>query len=949
MSSFDPTDDTFLRERLADRYAVGPQVGKGGMGIVYRAVRRDDGQEVALKVLRPELAISLGLERFHREIALVSHLKHPRIVTLQRSGTIEHHGGLEIPYYDMPYVGGESLRARLDREGALPLADAIRITLEVGEGLAEAHRAGIIHRDIKPENILLTPQGAVLVDFGAARAVAQAAADRITESGLVVGTPSYMSPEQAGAEATLDGRSDIYSLACVLFEMLAGEPPFTGPSSQAIVARHLHEAPRSLRVVRPGVPEGMDRHLARALQKLPGDRFQTVEEFLAVLDTVTGAAPRPRRMAIAVLVGVGGLALAAVLYLVWPHPPELDDEQVMVFPLTPVGEGDSPSDGWDAALAIGQALEHTRPLRFLDGWRELDSLRRADPRALTPDQASRVARRSGARYFVDGTIRSSGDSIHTSLGLYDASTGARLQPASASGPAGTLPRVALQAMSVLLPRLIDSARSVDLTPLTDRQPAAVALWLLGERAYRESRFVGALDFYERAVAEDSLLGIAAVKGAQAASWESRFDRVERLLDVALAPGVVLPARWRRLAIGMRAYASGLADSAVAQLTRLAQDESRWPEASAALGEVFYHLLPSVSAPDSAARQWFLAAAGADSGFAPPRVHLAEMALRDGAVGDADRWIRELRRLEPRSPELRRLGLMRDCVAGDLDRQGWLRAARESPGDVFGAGRELLGGARQPSCADGAAEAILRAVPDSAALTYGAFLIRHGVLMATGQFAAVERLLDSTIAAGLGAVSQFYVLDLLAGAPLQAKASEVERGLRERLGDGYAGASPNALWTLSLYHLHQGDARRVRMLADTALGRLGSPVPSLDSLVAEAIAAHAALAAGDSVTARRRFAGLQSRGSRLAVAYSAPVVLAPERLLLARLNLAAGQPRAAAAAASVLDHPQPASFPAFVAASLQLRADAARLLGHSALERTLRARLDRLRPPPPGDR
>ena len=257
-----------LTAALAGRYRIERELGRGGMATVYLAHDLKHDRSVALKVLRPELAAVLGAERFLREIAVTARLDHPHILTLIDSG--EADGFL---FYVVPYVRGESLREKLTREKQLPIEQALQITQQVAGALDYAHRQGVIHRDIKPENILLHEGEAMVADFGIALAVTQGGGDRLTESGLRVGTPAYMSPEQATGDGQPDARSDVYSLAAVLYEMLAGEPPHTGPTAQAIIAKLLTEPPTRLGVVRRDVSSVIDAALARALAKLPAERF----------------------------------------------------------------------------------------------------------------------------------------------------------------------------------------------------------------------------------------------------------------------------------------------------------------------------------------------------------------------------------------------------------------------------------------------------------------------------------------------------------------------------------------------------------------------------------------------------------------------------------------------------------------------------------------------------
>ena len=271
-----------LNAALVGRYQVERELGRGGMATVYLARDLRHERLVALKVLHPELASALGPERFLREIRTVARLQHPHILSVHDSGE-----AAGLLWFTMPFVEGESLRDRLRREHQLPLDVAVRVAHEAARALDYAHRHGVIHRDIKPENILLTSDGDTLVaDFGIGRAVgAGDPEDRLTETGVVVGTPAYMSPEQGAGERELDGRTDVYSLGVVLYEMLAGEPPFTGPTAQAILARRFTEAPRPIHTVRDTVPQELEQIVMRALARLPADRFATAGSFVEALDT----------------------------------------------------------------------------------------------------------------------------------------------------------------------------------------------------------------------------------------------------------------------------------------------------------------------------------------------------------------------------------------------------------------------------------------------------------------------------------------------------------------------------------------------------------------------------------------------------------------------------------------------------------------------------------------
>lgn len=323
--------DERLITALEGRYRIERELGAGGMATVYLARDLKLDREVALKVLRPDLAAAIGAERFLREIRVTAALQHPHILAVYDSGQADSY-----LYYVMPFVDGESLRERLEREGQLPIDQALLIAREVADALDYAHARDIVHRDIKPENIMLAGGHAFVTDFGVARALRAAGGERLTATGIAVGTPWYMSPEQATGEDRIDGRSDIYSLACVLYEMLAGERPLTGPTFEATVARRLTETPRTLRAVRETIPVAVDEAVATALAKLPADRFSTAGELARALSSPSvsrSAAARPfsarlgdrhtvttGQLAAAALVLTAALVAAALTWLRQPPP-----------------------------------------------------------------------------------------------------------------------------------------------------------------------------------------------------------------------------------------------------------------------------------------------------------------------------------------------------------------------------------------------------------------------------------------------------------------------------------------------------------------------------------------------------------------------------------------------------------------------------------------------------
>jgi serine/threonine-protein kinase len=419
----DPGGDEFdaLRTALAGRYRLDRRLGAGGMAIVYLAEDLKHRRQVAIKVLRPEITAIVGRQRFLREIEIAAKLTHPHVLPLHDSGAVG-----QFLYYVMPFAQGESLRARLTREKQLPLDEALRLTRQLADALGHAHAAGIVHRDLKPENVLLESGHAVLADFGIATAVTAAGGERLTGTGIVVGTPAYMSPEQAVGDAQLDARSDVYALGCVLYEMLAGEPPFSGANPQAVMARKsLATVPR-LAVIRPGIPDRVQAAIDRALAPVPADRFASAAEFIAALGDdsrpVSSRSRSSRSRALAwLMVGVA-LMIAAVLGVrellssrVQPSSESWSLAVLYFDNLSP--------DTADAYLADGLTEDVSSRLARIDRLqvKSRHAVRRY--RGTELRDLAAVAEALGVTYLVDGSVRRAGDRVRASVHLVDARTG----------------------------------------------------------------------------------------------------------------------------------------------------------------------------------------------------------------------------------------------------------------------------------------------------------------------------------------------------------------------------------------------------------------------------------------------------------------------------------------------------------------------------------------------
>ena len=396
-----------LTAALADRYRVIREIGAGGMATVYLAEDLRHGREVAIKVLRAEVAGALGADRFLRAIAVTASLDHPGILPLLDSGNADG-----VLYYVMPFVRGESLRARLARERQLPVDDALHITQSVGDALSYAHAHGVVHRDIKPDNILLSGNQARVADFGIARALSEVRGNTLTGTGVVVGSPAYMSPEQAAGDRELDGRSDVYALGCVLYEMLAGQPPFSGPTQESLMRQHLVTPPPDVSQLRPLVPTQVAHALTRAMAKAPADRFQSPAPFIAALRAVSSgetsspahgvpASARGTRGMIA-LAGAAFIVIAAVgIWLVQrPSGSASVDERplIAVLPFRNIG---APEDEY---FADGLTEEITSRLSTVSSIGTISRTTALSYKGSTKPLRE-IAKELGVTYVLEGTVR----------------------------------------------------------------------------------------------------------------------------------------------------------------------------------------------------------------------------------------------------------------------------------------------------------------------------------------------------------------------------------------------------------------------------------------------------------------------------------------------------------------------------------------------------------------
>jgi TolB-like protein len=600
-----------VEPEFADRYRIERELGRGGMATVYLARDLRHDRLVALKVLSPDLAIALGAERFLREIRITGRLSHPHILPLHDAA--QANGRL---YYAMPFVEGASLRDRIDREGQLPIDDAVRIARQVASALDYAHREGVVHRDIKPGNVLLREGHAMVADFGIAKAMTAAGGERLTETGLSLGTPAYMAPEQA-AGGGVDGRSDIYALGCVVYEMLAGQPPFTGPTAQAVMARHAVDPPPPLRTVRHTVPPALERAIRRAMAKVPADRYATAADFAAALspealastageETVAVPVTRHRQgwlvptLAAAVLVvgaAAGWSALRARAAMVIPSAASM-----AVLPFFPAAPDTALARlGRDLATTVSANLDGVGNIRVVDRLTILAQTHGRDAPLSLADAAA-LGRRYGARSVVVGSLAREGPNVRLDLGLYTSDSVTPLARGVVSGPADSL-RALTDSVTWRILREVwrrGAPPTPSLGAITTRSVEALRAFLDGEQAAIAARYADAEAAYRSAIAADSSFWYAYFRLANVNWW------YEHEVDSAVEQAYyshrhLLPERERLLIEAASWQDSGLAW----QRAKLEHLVERYPDywpAWFTLGDNLTHVYPYIGSTVADARR-----------------------------------------------------------------------------------------------------------------------------------------------------------------------------------------------------------------------------------------------------------------------------------------------------------------------------------------------------------
>jgi len=597
-----------LAAALADRYRIERELGAGGMATVYLAHDIKHDRNVALKVLSPDLAATIGHERFLREITNTASLRHPHILPLFDSGEA---GGLL--YYVMPYVDGETLRGRLDHEKQLPVDETLRITAEVAEALTYAHARGLVHRDIKPENILIDAGHAVVADFGIARAISTAGGESLTQTGLAIGTPAYMSPEQAAGESDIDGRSDQYALACLTYEMLAGQPPFTGSSAASVLYQQLSAEPRPVTQLRAPLPTNVSAALQRALAKNPADRFATPTEFAATLRTESR--PTVKRVSRRVQYALGAALALAAAGAAWRARATdanggLDSNVVAVLPFRVGGDPsiaylrESMLDLLQARLMTSAGPRTVEPRTLLAAWRRSVGNENDD---LSEDASASLARKLGAGRMLLGSAIATPGVIALTGSLSRVSDGRELARETVSGPPDSIAALVDRLTAALLIGEAGETRRSG-GGLATTSLDALQDYLAGRKASRRGDYFGAMTLFSRAFARDSTFAEAAFAMVSTNAWigtvfnDSGYRAVSRVsrmrdrlsprdLDLFLALPMVGP-NYPRPSTNAEIIAQG---------ERAANAAVDGPEQWLLLGQLLSHYGAAASQRDWAAR------------------------------------------------------------------------------------------------------------------------------------------------------------------------------------------------------------------------------------------------------------------------------------------------------------------------------------------------------------
>ena len=660
---------------VGETYELQRELGGGGMSRLFLATDRSLRRPVVIKVLPPERTSAVNAIRFQREIELAAQLQHPHILPVHAAGA---RGGLL--YYVMPFVPGESLRHRLLRDGRLPAGDALRIVREIADALDYAHHLGVIHRDIKPENVLLTQGHALLADFGIARAravdrIGRAAGEPLTDSGVAVGTPGYMAPEQVTGDKHVDGRADIYALGVVAYEMLAGAPPFTGRSAQAIVTAHLTRTPPPLHRARDDVPRWLAGAIHTALAKDPDRRFRTAAEFRDALDragAAGGGAARMRptilRRALARIRAIGGGRRAA-RPVAERSPAAASPSTIAVLPFAVRGSPRLSYLAEGMVDLLSTRLDGAGDLRCADPRAILGIVAQQQARALDPSRARAIAERLGAGRFVLGSLLEAGGRVQVSASMYGADdrilASATVTAASETELFDLVDALAIELLSC------DTATATagfgGLAATTTASLPALKAYLEGERHFRQGRYTLARESFQRAVDSDPGFSLAWYRLSVAGEWLIDRELQDAAAERALQSSDRLPERERQLLHAFVAWRRGSVRAETLYRSIIGtypNDVEAWIQ----LAEVLFHYGPLCGRSIRESREAWERVLTFEPDHLGALYHLARIASVEGRRGELDLLTDRVLALSPQSERALEARALRAFGLGDPDGQ-----------------------------------------------------------------------------------------------------------------------------------------------------------------------------------------------------------------------------------------------------------------------------------------
>jgi serine/threonine-protein kinase len=678
-----------LQAALGAQYRVERELGGGGMSRVFVAQERDLGRRVAVKVLPPELGAAVSVERFRREIQLAASLQHPLVVPLLTAGETDG-----LLYYTMPFIEGETLRARLARDQRLSVPDAARVLRDVLEALAYAHSRGVVHRDIKPENVLLVHDHALVTDFGVAKALTQATGEgALTTAGIALGTPAYMAPEQAAGDPSTDHRSDIYAAGVLAYEMLGGRPPFGGEPARVLAAQVMHR-PEPVTRVRPEVPPSLASSIMRCLEKDPARRWQSADELRREIESAATASPiaaargagRSRRRWAAALVIAGALAGGWALWRSRSRAPATGSPTlVAVLPFAVQGSAETAYLGQGMVNLLSTSLDGAGDLRAVDPHAVLSTVQQGGRTALDPASAAAVAERLGAGLFVLGDVVEVGGRVQIGASLYDRERGSSpLARGTVDGNGGQVFSLVDGLATQLLSQTTSgpTGRVTRVASVTTSSLAAYKAYLDGDAAFRAGRADSAVAAFERAVALDTAFALAYYRLSVAAEWATRAALAEQAAEQAVRHSARLADHDRLLLRALLATRRGAAPEAEGLYRSILGTYPDDIEAWIQLGEVLFHYGPTLGRDVAESRLAFERVLYFEPGYVSAMVHLARIAALEGRIAAVDSLVGAILKLSPSNDRDLEMRALRAYASGDVAAQQRLQPDVARAADVL---------------------------------------------------------------------------------------------------------------------------------------------------------------------------------------------------------------------------------------------------------------------------